>query len=424
MQHDLVVEGTVAGLEGLESRELGITDGKISEIRKSGLVGTKRITAERGLIFPGFIDLHVHMREPGWERKEDFRTGSLAALHGGVTTVVDMPNNPKPTTTVEALEEKSKLARSKALVDVKFYGGAEPERLEALARIRDGVVGYKLYLAQTTGDQIFPVEELGRAFDIISKTRRPVSLHCEDQGTIEVRSKNIVDRRAYVQGDIRPAIAEVKSVGQVIDALRGVPGVHANVCHASTGLTLELVQSARKDGLRIDCEVALHHLYFNRKALRENPLLRTNPPLRDESDRKQLVDGLKDGTVSFLVTDHAPHGREEKASEDLSGVPGLDDYSHVVSWLIRSAGTDPATIARAACYKPASFAGLIDRGRLEVGLRADLVVLDIASPETVTADQIRSKCGWSPYEGKEFPGRARWTIRGGEVLVDDYELVA
>jgi len=173
----------------------------------------------------------------------------------------------------------------------------------------------------------------------------------------------------------------------------------------------------------LECEAALHHLYFDRSEILENPLLRTNPPLRPERDREALLEGLKNGRVSFLVTDHAPHLREEKLSEGVSGVPGLDDYGHMVSWLIRKGGVDPTVIASVACLHPASFIGSGDRGQIEVGKRADLSILDIRSPEVVRAEDVRSKCGWSPYEGIEFPGRARWTIRGGEPLLDDYEQV-
>jgi dihydroorotase len=127
--------------------------------------------------------------------------------------------------------------------------------------------------------------------------------------------------------------------------------------------------------------------------------------------------------VSFLVTDHAPHTEEEKKSQGLAGVPGLDDYAHVVSWLVRDQGVDPGLAARVASASPAEFLGLGDRGEVAVGKRADMTVLDIRSPEVVRRDGLKTKCGWSPYEGREFPGRARWTMVQGRVLLDDGELV-
>jgi len=423
MEHDLVIEGTVVGREGLKHLEVGVSDGMISEVKTQGVRGAHRIRAERSLIFPGFIDIHVHMREPGWEYKEDFRTGSLAALHGGVTTVVDMPNNPAPTTTRSALEEKRKLAEAKALIDVRFYGGVLGANLGDLAKIADGVSGYKVYLARTTGSDVFPEYELGRAFEEISETKRPVSLHCEEQTVIDKMQNELEgESRRDIHCDLRPVEAEVESVKKVVAVLSRVRDLDANVCHASAGRTVSIVRNARAAGMRLHCEAALHHLYYNRKAMLDNTMLKTNPPLRSEEDRKALLGGLIDGTVSFLVTDHAPHTVDEKASLGLSGVPGLDDYGHLVSWLAREQNVDPTVIARVTSMNPAKYAKLSDRGEVSVGKRADFTILDIRSAEKVGSGSVQSKCGWSPYEGKEFPGRVRWTIRGGEPLLDDYEL--
>jgi dihydroorotase (multifunctional complex type) len=425
MEHDLVVSGKVVSPFWLQELEIGIRGGKIVELKRQGLKGARTIRAGRALIFPGFTDIHVHMREPGWEHKEDFRTGSEAAVHGGVTTVADMPNNPRPATTRAALREKAKLASQKALVDIRLYGGVLQENLGELEKISSMVVGYKLYLAKTTGDMKFPPDELERAFGRIAGTGRPASLHCEDQRIIDQKTRELAgEKRPDVQSDIRPPVAEVESVRRVIEALRSAPGMRANVCHASTEGTLSLVQGTQSQGVTLECEAALHHLYYQRGEMRENPMLRTNPPLRPESDRAALVEGLRNGSVSFLVTDHAPHLRDEKLSDGLSGVPGLDDYGHMVSWLMMKEDIPPTVIARVACSNPATFLGLRDRGFIDVGKRADFSILDIRSPEVVQAENVRSKCGWSPYEGKEFPGRLKWTIRGGEPLLADYVQVS
>ncbi len=423
MEHDLVIEGTVVGREGLSSLEVGISDGVISELKRQGLRGTHRIRAGRSLIFPGFIDVHVHMREPGWEYKEDFRTGSMAALHGGVTTVFDMPNNPVPTTTLSAVDDKRRLAESKALVDVRFYGGVLGANLNGVAKVADKVSGYKVYLSKTTGSDAFPESEMDQAFEEIAATGRPVSLHCEEQAVIdkmEIELEGV--SRQDVHCDLRPPEAEVESVKKVVAALSRVRDLDANVCHASTGQTISIVRKARAGGERLYCEASLHHLYFNRKAMLENRMLKTNPPLRNEEDRKALMVAVLDGTVTFLVTDHAPHTMNEKTSLGLSGVPGLDDYGHIVSWLMREQSVDPMVVAKVTSSNPAKFGRLTDRGEIAVGKRADITILDLHSPERVTAESVQSKCGWSPYEGKEFPGKVRWAIRGGEPMLDDYEL--
>ena len=423
MEHDLVLEGRVVTPGGVVETEVGVTDGMVEEVRK-GLRGARRIRTEGCLIFPGFVDLHVHLREPGWERKEDFRTGTAAAVHGGVTTVVDMPNNPTPTDTPEALEAKATLAK-RALVDVRFYGGIRRGEPDALARISAGVVGYKLYLSETTGAKPISAEEIPRVFRAVAATGRPLSAHCEDQSVIDRERQRLAgDERRDSYADIRPPESEVRAVRRVLDAAREEPSLRVNVCHASTAETVSLVKGARQSGLLVSCEAALHHLYFTRRSMLENRMLRTNPPLRRDEDRQELVRGVKDGTVSFLVTDHAPHLEEEKLDHGLAGVPGLDDFAHLVAWLVKAQGVDPVTAAKAAAAAPAGHLGLDDRGEVAPGKRADFAVLDLHSPEVVKDDDVRSKCGWSPYEGEEFPGRARWVVRGGELLMDDFEQVS
>jgi dihydroorotase len=297
--------------------------------------------------------------------------------------------------------------------------------VDDIERIKGLVVGYKIFLSSSTGSSPFPQDALPETFRKILGTGKPVSLHCEDQSVIDRMTRLLegVDRQD-VHCDARPPEAEATAVSKVIEALRRTNGVQANVCHASTGHSLGMVSMAAREGVSIRCEATLHHLYFNRRAMLENPLLKTNPPLRSEDDRQALLHGISGGEVSFLVTDHAPHTEEEKKALGLSGVPGLDDYAHLVSWLIKSQGIDPVTVALVTSFNPAKYAGLDDKGEVAVGKSADFSVLDLESAERVRGEDVRSKCGWSPYEGREFPGRARWTIVKGEALLEDYELVS
>src|SRR5271157_251626 len=414
MEHDLVVEGRVVLPEGVDDAQVGVTEGRIREIRKQGLKGAKVVKAGACLVFPGFVDGHVHLREPGWEFKEDFATGTSAAVHGGVTTVVDMPNNPIPATTPAALEEKRRLSLSKGVVDVRFHGGVLGQRIGELKAIKGLVVGYKAYLAESTGGMKFPPEKLGEALRVVSETGLPLSLHCEDQSVIDSRMKSLAgESRPDLHCDIRPPESEVSSVRTAISALRLVPRARVNICHVSVAEAVSMVNRARMEGLSLACEATLHHLFFSRKAMESNPLLKTNPPLRPETDRASLIEGLRREEANFLVTDHAPHSREEKERDGLSGVPGLDDYGHLVSWLLKVQGFEPATIAHVCSRNPAAFYGLDDRGEIAVGRRADFAILDLGSPERTSASNLKTKCGWSPYEGVEFPGRVRWTILGG-----------
>ncbi|MDG6985347.1 MAG: dihydroorotase family protein [Nitrososphaerota archaeon] len=415
MEHDLVLEGRVVTPGGVIDSEVGVTDGLIREVGR-GLNGSKKVSARGCLIFPGFVDIHVHLREPGWERKEDFRTGSAAAVHGGVTTVADMPNNPSPTDNPEALARKAELSR-KALIDVKFHGGISRSRPEALAKIADGVVGYKLYMSETTGAAAFAGGDMERVLKLVASTGKPLSVHCEDQAVLD-RVKG-----AETHSEARPPEAEVAAVRKVLGSRGGeIPVI--NICHASTSETLRLVSEARGNGMKVRCEATLHHLFFSGRSVSGNRLLTTNPPIRGDSDREAMLSGLKEGKVDFLVTDHAPHLEEEKSELGVAGVPGLDDFSHVVSWLVRGQGVDPVRIASAASSSPAAHLGLVDRGVIRPGMRADITVVDMHSPQVVKNEDVKSRCGWSPYEGREFPGRARWVMSRGELLMEDFEQVA
>ena len=420
MEHDLVLLGRVVLPSGIRETEIGISEGVIAEVGYN-LRGSRRIDAERSLIFPGFADIHVHLREPGWEKKEDYRTGTRAAAHGGVTTVADMPNNPIPATTKATIALKRRLADEKAVIDVKLYGGVSASDLERAKEISGDVVAYKIFLSESTGSLAFPTSELRNALRIIADTSKPVSLHCESQAVIDATRERLVGGKGDY-ADLRPPGAEVEAVETLVSTMKEIPGLRANVCHASVAETLERARLARRDGLRLTSEVALHHLYFSRRALDGNRLLNTNPPLRSEEDRQAMIQGLRSENVSFLVTDHAPHLEDEKSEFGFAGVPGLDDFAHVVSWLIKNQGVDPSVMAKVASSNPSEYLGLTDRGVISPGKRADFAILDLYSPEEVKRDQILSKCGWSPYEGKTFPGRIRWTIRGGEPLVDDYEI--
>jgi dihydroorotase len=420
MEHDLVIEGRVVLPRGAEEAQVGVDEGKIQEIKKQGLKGARVVRAGRGLVFPGFIDCHVHLREPGWEYKEDFASGTAAALHGGVTTVVDMPNNPRPATSRAVLEEKRRLAAAKGVADVRFHGGVLNGGYEALMSIRDLVVGYKAYLAESTGGLTFPKEGLADAMKAVAGTGHPLSLHCEDQAVIDSRTRSLAGvRRPDIHCDLRPPEAEASSVRAAISALDSAPKARANVCHASISGTVAMVSEARARGLQVACEATLHHLFFSRKAMVTNPLLKTNPPLRSEEDRASLVEGLRTERVNFLVTDHAPHTREEKGTDGPSGVPGLDDYGHLVTWLLKSQGFEPPAVARVCSSNSAGFFGLKDRGEIAVGKKADFAMIDLSAPERTSGEKLRTKCGWSPYEGVEFPGRVRMTVLAGEVRFED-----
>ena len=432
MLHELVVAGSIVNPEGIHEAQIGIDEGYITELKKQGLKGEREIEARRGLVFPGFIDLHVHLREDGshkWDYKEDFKSGTAAALHGGITTVVDMPNTPSPGINAARIREKNELARakSKGLIDILFYGGVAETNLNALAEMQKEVVAYKIYLAETDGLQI-DEGTLPKALKATEATSKPAVIHCEDQGIIDKRKvelKAIGEEKkglGELHSELRPAEAELSAVKHVLSATTASRSIKINIAHVSVYDTVDLIKRYEN----VHCEVTPHHLFFTRDdVLAKKSFLKTNPPLRTEGNRQRLLTAFKEGRIDFLATDHAPHTKEEKARDILdapAGVPNLDTYGNFVAWLIVRCDIHPTLIARVCAYNPALFLGLNDRGRIEVGRRANLTILDLQQRVKISSEHLYTKCGWSPFEGYEFPGTVRHTICNG-VVVTEYDEV-
>ncbi len=433
MFHDLVVEGKVVNPDGIYDAQIGIDEEYITEIKKQGLRGERRVEATRGcLIFPGFIDIHAHLREDSshkWDYKEDFRSGTQAALHGGITTLVDMPNTPLPGINSERIKAKRKLAyiKSKGLIDVFFCGGVTESNMNTLADMQNEVVAYKIYLAETSGGLYIRDEMLPEAIKGIEATSKPAVIHCEDQGIIEkmeeelkVRGEEWRSHHVEIHSELRPEEAELSAVEKVLATVS--PGNKINIAHVSVYATLSIIKRYKN----VLCEVTPHHLFFSKRdVLAKKAFLKMNPPLRAEENRQRLLAAFKAREIDFLVTDHAPHTKEEKARDILeapAGVPNLDTYGNFVAWLIARCDVHPELISRVCSYNPATFSGLNDRGRIEVGKKANLTILDMQKRVKIGSEHLYSKCGWSPFEGYEFPGAVRHTIFNG-VVVTEYDEV-
>ncbi|MBN1762184.1 MAG: dihydroorotase family protein [Methanomicrobia archaeon] len=432
MLHELVVTGKIVNPEGIHEAQIGIDGAFITALKKQGLRGEREIDARGCLIFPGFIDMHVHLREDGshkWGYKEDFTSGTAAALHGGVTTVVDMPNTPLPGITAERIREKKELARtkSKGLLDILFCGAVAESNLKTLADMQEDVVAYKIYLARTGGLYI-DEKTLPHALTAVEATSKPAVIHCEDQHIIDRKQEESRSRggggknHGELHSELRPAEAELSAVRNVLSAASTAREFKISIAHISVSETVSLLRQHKN----VHGEVTPHHLFFTRDdLLSKKAFLKTNPPLRTEANRQRLLTAFKAGAIDFLATDHAPHTQEEKAHDILdapAGVPHLDTYGNFVSWLIARCDVSPTLMARVCSFNPARFLGLNDRGRIEVGKRANLTILDLQKPVKISSDRLYTKCGWSPFEGYEFPGAVRHTISSG-VVATEYDEV-
>lgn len=392
-----VIEGNVVTPEGTQFQQLKIEDGRVVERGALGL-DADRSFPEGCLIFPGFGDIHVHLRE-GEEQKEDYHTGSAAALNGGVTFVCDMPNNPVSPVDRETLRRKMDKGE-KAEIHVSFYAAMGPDTKPF------GAIRYKCFLAHSVGPLFF--ENLEAAEKAVEAYRGcKITFHCEDPVILEA------SKGAATHEERRPPGAEAAAVRAV---LSWVPKhqISANIAHLSTADALNEVLA----NPIVTFEVTPHHLFFdteNRHQFQRGALLKMNPPLRTPEHRLALLHAVKEGKVNFLATDHAPHLLSDKLSDNpSSGVPLLDTYGGFVTWLMLEENVSPQTILEMCCEGPARFLELSTRGHLDPGARADVTVLNLAAPYTVTAEELGTKCGWSPFEGVTFPGRVEAVMLNGE----------
>lgn len=424
---DLVIEGRFVNPRGIFEGYVGINDDKIAKISLSSLEGEEKVKARNGcLVFPGFIDIHVHLREDGsgkWTHKEDFRTGTMAAVHGGVVCVADMPNTPATGTTLDRIKTKKELARNKAIIDVLFYGGVSQDNIDDLEKMRSEVVGYKAFVCESTGRMFVSYRELEKAMHTIARTHLPLTVHCEDQNIINANLSLLKTRDGKdpsLHAEMRSEQAETEAVSRVLSLMKN--GLKINIAHVSAKNSVELIKLAKEEGHKISCEVTPHHLFFTKKDMkRRKAYLKMNPPLRSDDSRTALLKAIGDGVIDFLASDHAPHTIEEKEQdwkEAPSGVPNLDTYGMVVAWLIKKVGISPESIAKIASYNPALFFGMDYMGKIDEGYAANLTILDLKKETRVSNDRIYSKCGWTPFDGIKLPGCVKHTIVRGRILSD------
>jgi dihydroorotase len=353
------------------------------------------------LIFAGMGDIHIHARDDVSEKeiyKEDFRTVSAAAINGGVAHVADMPNNPAaPISDATYRAKEQHLASRNVPIHVTLYAGIGPG-----TRPLSFPVPYKAYMGHSVGDLFFTT--LRQIDETLAHYRGcNVSFHCEDPELMEQH------KGAGTHEERRPAECEVSATRFALQMIEKYD-LTGKLCHYSVGEGLPLIQAARARGLKVTCEVTPHHLYYDVSDINEanRKLMQMNPPLRAVDDRLAMLAALRDGTLDYLATDHAPHTLEEKA-RGISGQPHLDTYGPFVTWLIANQNFTPGQVASFCSENPGKFVNPFvgpakKFGRIEPGYTASLTVLNLSRPTTIERSQLKTKCGWSPFEGVTFPG--------------------
>lgn len=417
--YDLVISGkAVDPIDGVYDADIGISKGKIKKISSKGFKGKEIIQlTDSQVVFPGFIDPHVHLREPGWEHKEDFLTGSRAALHGGVTTVGDMPNLPEPIINKERLLKKISLAQ-KSLIDILHLGGVNKHNINETKEIANFIPAFKIYTAESTGElTLNSWQQIEEATKIISRLKKPITFHCEDQEIINKAKRALIGKDyPWKHCDEQPPESETTAINNVLSFCKR-HDTKANIAHISSRESLKLIEENKFD-INLTCEVTPHHLYFTKYDMKKlGNLIRINCPLREEKDRKALIRGIKKGAVDMLATDHAPHTLAEKNSNNPpSGMPGLDTYGNFALWLMLEHRIKPQRIAEITSHNAAKYLGLRDRAKIQEGFLANLVILDKKGKTKITKEGLETKCRWSPFDGMKFPGKIVCTIFRGKLM--------
>ncbi len=409
MRIDKVLEGR-AFIDGeLRYTEIGITDGKIVAVGKMVRGGDERLDVGTSkIILPGFVDPHVHLRDPGMTEKEDFGTGTMSAVCGGVTCVMDMPNTKPPVTNVDTLISKKAVVKGRAYTDYGLFAALTPGCNVGL--MAPMVVGFKLFMGSTTGNILLNDDsEIEPLMADIRKVGKRVSVHAEDDSMILREQERCT--RDHLRN--RPVEAEHNAIRRLGSYSTGCK---VNICHNTNANSVELASS-----FGFTTEVTMHHLLFDvdRNTTAE---YKVNPPVRDSVTRDGLWKAFIDGKVTMFGTDHAPHTMSEKSQDFDSapgGIPGVETTMPMVMNMVRNS-TIPLSQAVGMGSTNPSKAFELSKGRIAVGCDADLAIFDLRDRSVIDVKRLHSKAGHSPYAGMEavFPDTV---IIRGEIQVKDGE---
>ncbi|KKQ88109.1 MAG: hypothetical protein UT09_C0003G0011 [Parcubacteria group bacterium GW2011_GWF2_38_8] len=341
--------------------------------------------------FPGFVDVHTHLREPGATHKEDFYTGSRAAIAGGFTFIIDMPNNPRATISKERLEEKISLSNQKALCEIGFHFGTNGKNIEEFtyAIASPKVFGLKVYCNHTTGEMLIEDSVLLEEVFSMWQSNKPILVHAEgDRLNIALKLAEKHKRRLHV-------------------------------CHISQASEVELVRRAKLSGMSITAGATPHHLFFyeilNHEKLGNYGIVK--PPIKTKEDGEALWQGMKDGTIDIIETDHAPHTREEKEKDPPAyGVPGLETALGLMFKAVKDGRIQESDVVKFLYTNPKKIFNISDQP-------GTYVELDSQKKYIVGASGYETKCGWSPFEGMTLYGKPETVVFRGKKVLEHGKIV-
>jgi len=360
---------------------------------------------------PIIIDPHVHLRVPGGEHKEDWVTGSKAALSGGIGMVFDMPNNNPSIDSVKFLEEKKEiiekqLSEQSYPLKYKLYFGAAKDNIEEIKKLnKEDIAGIKLFIGSSTGSLLVDRDEdIEKVFKAAQEKDFIVSVHAEDENVIQNNAEKYKgETDISFHSKIRDREAEIRAIGRAINITRKV-GNKLYICHLSTKEGLDLVRKAKEEGLKVYCEVCAHHLIFTTEDYAKlGTKIKINPPIRDKEDVEALWNGINDGTIDTLSTDHAPHTLEEKNQDLWSAPSGMPGVELLLPLMLNSVNKGKITLEKLADLMHNNVVKIFELEKIE-----GKTIIDMDLEKEVKDSDIKSKCGWSPYTGRKLKG---WPIK-------------
>lgn len=384
--------------------------------------GAEVIDLDGRYVLPGLIDDQVHFREPGQPAKGTIESESRAAIAGGVTSFLDMPNNSPPAVTLDAVAAKRASAARTSYANHGFYLGATNTNLDEIRRASAAeVCGIKVFMGASTGNML--VDDSATLERIFAEAQVPVAAHCEDTPMILAAERRFRERYGddvpiAAHPEIRSAEACYASSSRAVELARR-HGTRLHVLHLSTERELELFEPGPIDGKRITAEVCVHHLWFEQSAYaRLGARIKCNPAIKTIRDRDALVRAVVEDRIDVIATDHAPHTLEEKGRGYFEAPSGLPLVQHSLAMLLeqhRAGLFGLTTIVEKAAHNPARLFRIVDRGFIREGYYADLAVVDLGATSTVTTDSVLYRCGWSPLEGTTFHSAVQLTVLNGRI---------
>jgi dihydroorotase len=412
-----------------------ITDGKIAKIVCKGEVfdagNAIVIDATGKYLIPGIIDEHVHFREPGLTQKADIDTESRAAVAGGVTSFMDMPNTVPQTVSQELLQQKFDLAAEKSLANYSFYIGATNDNLAEIAKINPKeVCGVKLFMGSSTGNML--VDNTNALERLFKESPCLIAAHCEDEEIIkqntqhykELAEKGEIAPDACIHPLVRTAEACYKSSAKAVE-LAEKAGARLHIMHISTQKELKLFhKDLPLEHKKITAETCPHYLFFNEEDYKQKSFaIKCNPAIKAKEDQQSLLKALRTGLIDTIGTDHAPHLWEEKSTGNYftskSGFPSIQHSSGIMMELCRLGHLTLPQLVTLMCHNPALIYQIDRRGFIREGYRADVVLIDPNASYPIRNEKVHYKCGWTPYNGTTLHSQVTHTFVNGNLVFEN-----